>query len=226
MTRLTSAIGAIALLFSYSALAQDAAVTAVCKDGSNYSGASKKGACSHHGGVQSWGGAAAAAGTATAAAPAAKAAPAAAPAPAASAAPAQSGAVTAVCKDGTNYSGTSKKGACSHHGGVQSWGGAGAAAAAAPAAAAAAAAPAAPAAAPARPAPPAAPAAAPAAAQKPAATPAPGGGPGQVWVNTASKVYHCPGDRYYGTTKQGKYTTEAAAKAEGDRPDHGKPCSG
>ena len=54
--------------------------------------------------------------------------------------------------------------------------------------------------------------------------PAPGGGPDKVWLNTASNVYHCPGTRYYGTTKAGAYMTEAEAKAKGGRPDHGKPC--
>jgi len=55
--------------------------------------------------------------------------------------------------------------------------------------------------------------------------PAPGGGPGMVWVNSASKVYHCSGDRWYGKTKAGEYMTEADAKAKGNRPDHNKPCS-
>ena len=54
---------------------------------------------------------------------------------------------------------------------------------------------------------------------------APGGGPGMVWVNTTSKVYHCPSDRYYGKTKAGEYMTEADAKAKGNRADHNKPCS-
>jgi endonuclease G len=39
----------------------------------------------------------------------------------------------------------------------------------------------------------------------------------QVWVNEKSGVYHYPGARYYGKTRQGEYMTEQAAKARGYR---------
>jgi len=121
---------------------------------------------------------------------------------------------TGLCRDGSYWSGATKKGACRGHKGVQDWYGA---AAPAGSTAAAPAAPAAPAtAAPA--------AAAPKAAAMPAATPAPGGGPGLVWVNTSSKVYHCPSDKWYGKTKNGAYMSEADAIAKGNHADHGKAC--
>ncbi|HEY3808748.1 MAG TPA: hypothetical protein VGL50_02325 [Steroidobacteraceae bacterium] len=132
---------------------------------------------------------------------------------------------TGLCKDGTYWTNATKKGACHGHKGIQTWyadSSAGGAAASAPAAA--------PAAAPA-PAPTSAPAAAPkttSSAPKSTATPpanaASGGGPGLVWVNSSSKVYHCPSDRWYGKTKNGSYMSEAQAKAQGNRPDHGKTC--
>jgi hypothetical protein len=118
---------------------------------------------------------------------------------------AQQASVTATCKDGTAFSGKSRSGACGGHGGVQTWG--------APA----------PAVTTAPPTTTAAPA--PASTTAPASAAAAAGAPGTVWVNAASKVYHCPGDRWYGKTKAGEYTTEAKAKAAGDRPDHGKACS-
>jgi hypothetical protein len=109
--------------------------------------------------------------------------------------------VTATCKDGTAFTGTKRSGACRGHGGVQSWGTA--STATSPVA---------------TPPPPAG-----ATSQRSAASP--GGGAGQVWVNTASKVYHCPGDRWYGKTKHGSYMSEAQAQAQGVRPDHGKACT-
>lgn len=62
-------------------------------------------------------------------------------------------------------------------------------------------------------------------AAKAAKTVAPGGGNGKVWVNTASKVYHCEGSKDYGTTKVGEYMTEADAKAKGFHGVKGKACA-
>jgi hypothetical protein len=141
---------------------------------------------------------------------------------------------TALCKDGTYFSGAEKKGACSGHKGVKEWWGA--ASAEKPAAKTEAKSEAKPAAAPAPAATkaeapktaagpaPAAPAAAKTAPPKPAAVAAPGGGAGKVWVNTSTKVYHCQGTQWYGKTKQGEYMTEADATAKGFKPDHGKAC--
>lgn len=47
----------------------------------------------------------------------------------------------------------------------------------------------------------------------------------RVWINTSSHVYHCPGTRYYGATKQGRYTSEAEAAASGNRPAYGARCN-
>jgi hypothetical protein len=40
---------------------------------------------------------------------------------------------------------------------------------------------------------------------------------GMVWVNLNTKVYHKAADKEYGTTKNGKFMTEADAKAAGAR---------
>lgn len=46
----------------------------------------------------------------------------------------------------------------------------------------------------------------------------------KVWVNTASGVYHCPGTRWYGTTKHGEYMSQAEAQKKGYRPAYGNVC--
>ena len=45
-----------------------------------------------------------------------------------------------------------------------------------------------------------------------------------VWVNTSSGVYHCPGTRWYGNTKQGEFTTQKKAQEAGNRPAYGEVC--
>jgi Protein of unknown function (DUF3761) len=222
----------VGLLTAQISLAQaPAGSTGQCKDGTYTTAASKQGACHGHQGVKDW---YAAAPTA----PAAPVTPAAAPAaPKTAAAPTAPGPIphnaTGLCNDGVYAMSTSKSAACRGHQGVKEW------YAAAPAAAAPAAAPAAAQSAPA--APKAAPASAPAAPPAPAAAPAKsgattssktasmpqaaGGGPGLVWVNTSSNVYHCYGSSYYGKTKEGSYMSEADAKAKGAHADHGKACT-
>ena len=48
--------------------------------------------------------------------------------------------------------------------------------------------------------------------------------PGQVWVNTDSKIYHCQGSQHFGKTKQGEYMQQTDAKAKGFKPAAGKEC--
>jgi hypothetical protein len=218
---------ATGLLAAQVAVAQaPAGSTGQCKDGTYSTSASKSGACRGHQGVKEWYAAAPAAASApaTAAAAAPKAAAATAPKTAAAAAPAagpKPANATGLCNDGTYATSTSKSAGCRGHQGVKDW-----YAGAAPTAAAAA-----PAAAPA-PAPQAATPAAPPAAtamkaspSKTSKTAAAGGGPGLVWLNTSSNVYHCYGGEDYGTTKAGAYMSEADAKAKGAHADHGKPCT-
>jgi hypothetical protein len=203
--------------------------TGLCKDGSYTVGDSKKGACRGHKGVKEWYAAAATAASSQDA-PSSKTSKATASASSGATAPSSAPAgSTGLCKDGTYYSGDSRKGACRGHKGVKEWYGAGAAAAAtappatpptpSPARKASAATPApmpVPAPTPTRNSPPAPPETRSAAA---------GGGAGKVWLNTETKVYHCPNDRYYGKTKQGEYISEADAIAKGAHGSHGKPCA-
>lgn len=201
------ALGLGALVSTAAYAAAPAGAIAQCKDGTYFTGTEHKGACKGHQGVKVWLDKDKTAATTAATTPA--------PAPANDASATSKSKKTKKATDTT----TAKAPA--------------AAATAAPAAAATAA-PAASAkpAVPAAPAKPAVPPLSTATTPHTPPTPAsqiaqkPGGGPGLVWVNSSSKVYHCPGDEWYGKTKEGSYMTEAAAKAAGNHGDHGKECGG
>ncbi len=60
-------------------------------------------------------------------------------------------------------------------------------------------------------------AAVPAFAQSSTTLPSCSAGDPVVWVNTASKVYHMKGDRYYGNTKAGNYQCKSDADKAGNR---------
>lgn len=197
--------------------------SATCKDGTSWTGASKRGACRGHKGVKSWSSEAASGAVAEPAAKTTharksrKSKKAEVASPIANTSPVAVDAVSATCKDGVAWSGKSKRGACRGHKGVKSWGDE---TAAAPT----------PAArtnnAPATPMPVPHRTSTRTAMGGSTGSPAPGGGAGKVWVNTESKTYHCQGARWYGTTKHGEYMTEGQAKAQGFHADHGKACSG
>lgn len=180
----------------------DGTATGLCKDGTPYTGASKKGACRGHKGIKEWYGDKPAAAAST-------------PAPTVSTpapeAQANAAATTGLCKDGTVYTGATKRGACRGHKGIKEWYADKPAESAAPA----------PAAVPAQP--PAQEAAPTSATAARAAAPA--AGSGKVWVNTRSKIYHCEGSKFYGNTKEGEYMTEADAQAKGYIANRKKVCN-
>ena len=130
-----------------------------------------------------------------------------------------------MCNDGSYSSSAEKKGACRGHKGVKDWYGEGAAAETTKPVSERAPAP-----------PPSSMATTPSTTKSMSSTtgagrtsgasmePAAGGGAGKVWVNTSTKVYHCSGDKYYGTTKHGDYMSESDAKGKGYHADHGKTC--
>ena len=131
-------------------------------------------------------------------------------------APAVPSGSTGVCNDGTYTTAASKRGACAGHKGLKTW-----LAASAPAASNPAATQPSPASSAVTP-----PTPMPTSSSAPVrTTPASGGSPGQVWVNTKTNVYHCQGDRNYATTRAGQYMSEADAKAKGARAAYNKPCS-
>ena len=132
---------------------------------------------------------------------------------------------TGLCNDGTYYTGATKKGACRGHKGVKEWYGAPTTKSSTSEGAGSNGTSTSNAAAPSTTSTPKKSSSSSSTTEKAeSSTPAPGGGPDKVWLNTATNVYHCPGTRYYGTTKAGAYMTEAEAKAKGAHADHGKPC--
>jgi len=235
------ALGAGFLLSCVAYADPPAGATAECKDGTYYTGTSHQGACHGHQGVKTWldngsssGGSSTSSGSSSSGASTSSSSGKSKPSSSSGAAATSTsssgtppaGAI-AKCKDGTYYSGTSHQGACRGHQGVAEWLDKGSSTSGGSATSKTTTTP--------------APTPAPAPAPKPAPAttstshaPTPsseiqqkaGGGPGLVWVNSESKVYHCSGDQWYGKTKEGSYMSEAAAKAAGNRAAGGKECGG
>ena len=223
-TRFVTGLIALGTTLTTSLAAQQAqapkGATGQCSDSTYTTAKTQARACLKHGGVKTWFGESASAAPTSTAAPAAAAASKAAPASSkATASTSQPKDATGQCTDGSYTTAKTQARGCLKHGGVKTWFGAAEAPAAAAAAPAAGAAPA------------AAPTVVKAAAPHPPAT-APGALPAQapanptdVWVNLSTKAYHCPGTKYYGATKHGKYMSEADAKAAGFHPSYGKACA-
>jgi predicted GIY-YIG superfamily endonuclease len=193
--------------------------TGLCNDGTYYTGATKQGACRGHKGIKEWWG-----GASPASAPVqtARTRSAPAPAPVASQGSAPAGS-TGLCNDGTYYTGATKQGACRGHKGVKEWWGAESSRSSSPST---------PAATRSMPAPaPMASSSAPSQSAAPGSrkgsssiAAAPGGGPGLVWLNSDSNVYHCYGTQWYGKTKAGSYMSESEARSKGAHPSNNRPC--
>ena len=48
----------------------------------------------------------------------------------------------------------------------------------------------------------------------------------RVWVNLKSRIYHCPGTKYFGATAKGIYLSEREAIRKKYRPAAGRACNG
>ena len=46
----------------------------------------------------------------------------------------------------------------------------------------------------------------------------------RVWVNTDSRIYHCPGTQWYGRTRKGEYMTQSKALEAGYKPAYARQC--
>lgn len=169
-------------------------IAAICADGSLYGGPHLEGACVGHGGVRSH--------REIGRRSTAVLSPAPAPAQVGEFSAAERGrfaadhSVVLPCRDGSIFRGRTRSGACSGHGGIDRE----------------------------------------AERAQAAGTPAPavtgvlpaaqesGPEPGQVWVNRATGIYHCPGSRHYGQTRDGGYLHLVQAEQAGYRPARGQPC--
>ena len=107
LTPITMLASVALLLAATNALRAEApaGASALCKDGTYSSTATKRGACAHHGGVKSW----------LATADGAK------KRVSAARTDSKPDDATGECKDGTFTSATHERGACSRHGGVKQW---------------------------------------------------------------------------------------------------------